>query len=609
MQETNGNQSGQQPARMPSRHHHGAPRQKPEIKNMRQTLQRIWQYMYAKKLLFFLTLFMVVASSTLSLLGPYLLGVTVDHMIADFQTSELTFMLILLGVIFITQSVAVWLQNYWMITIAQETVQTMRNELFYHIQLLPLPFFQRRQSGEVMSRLTNDMENVSRTLNSSVIQLATSVLTLAGTVSIMLWLSPLLTLLTLTIVPLMFWGMKWITNRTGRYFKAQQKDLGDVNGYVEETLSGHHIIKAFSQEERVTAAFHEKNERLRDSGYWAQTYSGFIPKLMNSLNNLSFTIIVGFGAILAVNGLISIGIIVTFTTYARQFTRPLNDLANQYNVVLSAVAGAERVFEIMDEEPEKDDPQAIRVERLHGEVEFQSVDFAYQEGGRTLSNIDFRVDSGQTVALVGPTGAGKTTLVSLLAQFYQPERGRILLDGQDASKIRRSSLRSNMGIVLQDSYLFETTVRENIRYGKLAATDEEVVQAAKAANADDFIQKLPNGYDTILHADGSGISHGQRQLLSIARVMVADPALLILDEATSSIDTITEMKINDAFRQLMKGKTSFVIAHRLNTVKSADMIVVIQSGKITEKGTHQELLKQNGYYASLVQSSSLRANG
>nr|WP_074600071.1 ABC transporter ATP-binding protein [Sediminibacillus halophilus] len=594
---------------MPSRHHHGAPRQKPEIKNMRQTLQRIWQYMYAKKLLFFLTLFMVVASSTLSLLGPYLLGVTVDHMIADFQTSELTFMLILLGVIFITQSVAVWLQNYWMITIAQETVQTMRNELFYHIQLLPLPFFQRRQSGEVMSRLTNDMENVSRTLNSSVIQLATSVLTLAGTVSIMLWLSPLLTLLTLTIVPLMFWGMKWITNRTGRYFKAQQKDLGDVNGYVEETLSGHHIIKAFSQEERVTAAFHEKNERLRDSGYWAQTYSGFIPKLMNSLNNLSFTIIVGFGAILAVNGLISIGIIVTFTTYARQFTRPLNDLANQYNVVLSAVAGAERVFEIMDEEPEKDDPQAIRVERLHGEVEFQSVDFAYQEGGRTLSNIDFRVDSGQTVALVGPTGAGKTTLVSLLAQFYQPERGRILLDGQDASKIRRSSLRSNMGIVLQDSYLFETTVRENIRYGKLAATDEEVVQAAKAANADDFIQKLPNGYDTILHADGSGISHGQRQLLSIARVMVADPALLILDEATSSIDTITEMKINDAFRQLMKGKTSFVIAHRLNTVKSADMIVVIQSGKITEKGTHQELLKQNGYYASLVQSSSLRANG
>ncbi|WP_153463774.1 ABC transporter ATP-binding protein [Sediminibacillus terrae] len=609
MQGTNRNVSGKQPARIPSRHNHGAPRQKPNIKNMRQTLQRIWRYMYAKKKLFYLVLIMVVVSSALSLLGPYLLGVTVDHMVADFQTNQLTVMLILLGVIFIAQSGAVWMQNYWMITIAQETVQTMRNDLFSHILLLPLPFFQKRQSGEVMSRLTNDMENVSRTLNSSVIQLATSVLTLGGTVTIMLWLSPLLTLLTLTIVPLMYWGMRWITNRTGRYFKAQQRDLGDVNGYVEETLSGHHIIKAFSQEERVTAAFHEKNERLRDSGYWAQTYSGFIPKLMNSLNNLSFTIIVGFGAILAVNGLVSIGIIVTFTTYARQFTRPLNDLANQYNVVLSAVAGAERVFEIMDEEPEKDGPQAKPVDRLHGAVEFRSVDFAYQEGERTLSNINLRVAPGQTVALVGPTGAGKTTLISLLAQFYQPDGGRILLDGRDASKLMRASLRRNMGIVLQDSILFEITIRENIRYGRLKATDEEVVQAAKAANADGFIRKLPKGYDTVLKADGSGISHGQRQLLSIARVMLADPALLILDEATSSVDTITEMKINDAFQQLMKGKTSFVIAHRLNTVKNADIIAVIQSGQITEQGTHQELIKQNGHYASLVQSSRTQKNG
>nr|WP_234400673.1 ABC transporter ATP-binding protein [Virgibacillus senegalensis] len=575
---------------------------------MKQTLKRLWNYLFAKKTLFFLVLIMVVVSSALSLLGPYLLGVTVDRMIVDFRTSELALMLLFLGGIFIAESGSVWLQNYWMITIAQETVKTMRNDLFHHIQKLPLSFFQKRQSGELMSRLTNDMENVSRTLNSSVIQLATSVLTLAGTVAIMLWLSPLLTLLTLTIVPLMFWGMKWITSRTGRYFKAQQQDLGEINGFVEETLSGHQIVKAFSQEERVIAVFHEKNERLRNSGYWAQTYSGFIPKLMNSLNNLSFTIIVGLGAVLAINEMISIGIIVTFVTYARQFTRPLNDLANQYNVVLSAVAGAERVFEIMDEEPERDNPAAKDMVRFHGLVEFQAVDFAYQQEERTLSDINFRVEPGQTIALVGPTGAGKTTLVSLLAQFYQPGNGNILLDGQDASKITKASLRSNMGIVLQDSFLFETTVRENIRYGRLNATDEEVVQAAKAANADDFIRKLPKGYDTVLHADGSGISHGQRQLLSIARVMVADPSMLILDEATSSIDTITEMKINEAFRELIKEKTSFIIAHRLNTVQNADMIFVIQSGSITERGTHEELLKQNGYYASLVQTGSIKEN-
>nr|WP_077625194.1 ABC transporter ATP-binding protein [Sediminibacillus massiliensis] len=572
---------------------------KPTISNMKETLYRIWILMAAKKVLLIFVLIMVFLSSALSLLGPYLLGVTVDKLIEDFAYQQLATMLLLLGVVFVIQSAAVWFQNYWMISIAQQTVFTLRNNLFSHLQRLPLSFFQKRQTGELMSRLTNDIENVSRTLNSSVIQLATSILTLTGTIIMMLLLSPLLTLLTMLIVPLMFLGMNWITNRTGRFFKQQQFHLGDVNGYVEETLSGHETIKIFSQEKQVIDSFHEKNTMLRDVGYWAQTYSGFIPKLMNSLNNVSFTIIVGAGGLLALNGMVSIGIIVTFTTYARQFTRPLNDLANQYNVVLSAVAGAERVFEVMDEKEERDHSGNEDLEKLKGDVEFNSVSFSYEEDQQTLNNIDFHAYPGQTIALVGPTGAGKTTIISLLSRFYDVEDGKILLDGKNINLIKRSSLRKHIGVVLQDTYLFETSVKENIRYGKLTASDNEVVQAAKHANAHDFIMKLPDGYETILHADGRGISHGQRQLLSIARVMLADPSLLILDEATSSIDTITEMKINDALQKLMKGRTSFVIAHRLNTVEKADNILVLQQGEIIEQGNHEELLKKQGYYYHL----------
>ncbi|WP_425442047.1 ABC transporter ATP-binding protein [Sediminibacillus massiliensis] len=582
-----------------NRHNRGVKMKKPTISNMKETLYRIWILMAAKKVLLIFVLIMVFLSSALSLLGPYLLGVTVDKLIEDFAYQQLATMLLLLGVVFVIQSAAVWFQNYWMISIAQQTVFTLRNNLFSHLQRLPLSFFQKRQTGELMSRLTNDIENVSRTLNSSVIQLATSILTLTGTIIMMLLLSPLLTLLTMLIVPLMFLGMNWITNRTGRFFKQQQFHLGDVNGYVEETLSGHETIKIFSQEKQVIDSFHEKNTMLRDVGYWAQTYSGFIPKLMNSLNNVSFTIIVGAGGLLALNGMVSIGIIVTFTTYARQFTRPLNDLANQYNVVLSAVAGAERVFEVMDEKEERDHSGNEDLEKLKGDVEFNSVSFSYEEDQQTLNNIDFHAYPGQTIALVGPTGAGKTTIISLLSRFYDVEDGKILLDGKNINLIKRSSLRKHIGVVLQDTYLFETSVKENIRYGKLTASDNEVVQAAKHANAHDFIMKLPDGYETILHADGRGISHGQRQLLSIARVMLADPSLLILDEATSSIDTITEMKINDALQKLMKGRTSFVIAHRLNTVEKADNILVLQQGEIIEQGNHEELLKKQGYYYHL----------
>ncbi len=576
-----------------------AKQKKPQ--NMSTTLRRIWGYMAKEKALFILVMVMLIMSSVLSLIGPYLMGVAVDDVIAGSGGKELFIMLLWLTLIYLAQSGAIFFQNYWMIGIAQNVVFVMRNQLFSHLQKLPISFYQKRQHGELMSRLTNDMENVSRTLNSAIIQVVTSTLTIIGTIIVMLWLSPLLTVLTLLIVPALFAGMKWITNRTGKYFKEQQKTLGDMNGYIEEAISGQKIIKMYSQERRVIEEFEGKNEALRTSSYWAQSYSGLIPKLMNMLNNVSFTIIVGVGGVLALKGAVSIGVIVTFTTYARQFTRPLNDLANQFNMILSAVAGAERVFQIMDEEMEaKDESEAREIATLKGEIAFEHVSFSYDQELATLRDVSFHASPGEMVALVGPTGAGKTTIISLLSRFYDADDGVILVDGLDIKKIKRESLRQQMAFVLQDSVLFRTTVRENIRYGNLKATDDEVVEASKRANAHDFIMKLPKGYDTVLSTEGSDLSHGQRQLLSIARAMLADPALLILDEATSSIDTITELKISEALKTLMAGRTSFVIAHRLNTIQNADLIIVLKDGEVIEKGTDQELIERKGFYADLV---------
>lgn len=578
-------------------------KKKAKAKNWVATLKRIWSYLVVRKGLLSLVLLMVLLSSGLALLGPFLVGMAVDDFIVSKNSSGLIKMLGGLLAVYILHSVAIFFQNYWMIGIAQNTVYTMRNQLFQHLHKLPIPFFDKRQHGELMSRITNDIENVSATLNTSVIQIFSSVLTLVGTITVMLWLSPLLTLVTLMIVPMMFLGMKWITKRTSRLFKEQQRNLGELNGYIEETISGQRIVKTFSQEERVMREFLQKNDRLKGSGFWAQTFSGFIPKLMNMLNNLSFAIIAGVGGILVLYDIITIGVIVIFTEYSRQFTRPLNDLANQFNTLLSAIAGAERVFDILDEEVErKDDTDSIVLSDVKGEVDFEEVSFSYEEDSDTVKNINFHVSPGQTVALVGPTGAGKTTIINLLSRFNDIDNGRILIDGVDIQTIQRESLRQNMGFVLQDSFLFQGTIRENIRYGRLDATDEEVEEAAKLANAHSFIMKLPGHYDMLLKQDGSGISQGQRQLLSIARAILANPKILILDEATSSIDTVTEVKIQEALQRLMKGRTSFVIAHRLNTIQKADQILVLENGTIIEKGSHDSLLKEKGFYYDLYQS-------
>ncbi|MFD1739832.1 ABC transporter ATP-binding protein [Bacillus salitolerans] len=578
-------------------------KKKQKAKNWKSTIYRIWHYLGVRKGLLALVMFMVLISSGLGLLGPFLIGVGIDDYIVTGDENGLIFLLASLAAVYLFYSISLWLQNIWMVGIAQETVYTMRNQLFHQLHKVPIPFFDKRQHGELMSRVTNDMENVSSTLNSSVIQIFSSILTLVGTVVVMLWLSPLLTLITLTIVPAMFLGLKWITKRTGRLFKETQRNLGDLNGFIEETISGQRIVKTFSQEDKVIAEFLEKSERLKGSAFWAQTISGFIPKLMNVLNNLSFAIIAGIGGIFALNGMITIGTIVIFAEYARQFTRPLNELANQFNTLLSAVAGAERVFEILDEQKEEhDESDAEDILEVKGEVEFKGVSFSYEDGEDTVSGLSFHVSPGETVALVGPTGAGKTTVINLLSRFYNVDSGTISIDGKDISKIRRESLRQQMGFVLQDSYLFEGTIRENIRYGRLNATDEEVEEAAKLANADSFIRKLSSSYDTVLKQDGSGISQGQRQLLSIARAILANPSILILDEATSSIDTITELKIQEALGRLMKGRTSFVIAHRLNTIQSADVILVLKDGEIIEQGSHQSLLNEHGFYYDLYNS-------
>lgn len=572
-----------------------------KVKDWKGTLKRIWGYMSDQKVMFFFVLLMVFISTVLTILGPFLVGKGIDIYIVEKSGNHFFFFFVVLVLIYALHSLSIWLQNIWMIKVAQNTVYKIRSDLFRQFHLLPISFFDQKKTGELMSRMTNDVENVSSTLNSSVIQISSSVLTLIGVVSVMLWMSPFLTIITLIVVPLLVVGMKWITRRTGQLFKEQQRSLGELNGYIEETITGQRIVKTFSQENRVMHEFLEKNERLRRSSFWAQTISGFIPKLMHVLNNLSFTLIAGFGGIFALKGWITIGTIVVFAEYARQFTRPLNDLANQFNTLLSAVAGAERVFDLLDEQAEEADfGEYVQSANIKGDIVFDRVSFSYGEESQTIKNISFHVSPGETVALVGATGAGKTTIINLLARFYEINEGRILIDGKDISKLRRSELRQAMGFVLQDPFLFHTTIRENIRYGRLDATDEEVEEAAKLANAHSFIKNLPDQYDTIINEGGTSISQGQKQLLSIARAILKNPSILLLDEATSSIDTVTELKIQEALERLMKGRTSFVIAHRLNTIKKADQIFVIQDGRIVEKGSHDKLLEKEGFYFDLV---------
>ncbi|GAB2561345.1 ABC transporter ATP-binding protein [Gracilibacillus alcaliphilus] len=578
--------------------------QRKKAKNMKATLFRMWRYLALQKGLLTLVIIMVLISSIFALLGPYLVGTAIDDFIVTQQVTGLVPLLLGLIAVYAVQSAALFLQNFWMVDIAQNTVHTLRRQLFEQFHRLPISYFDKRQHGELMSRLTNDIDNINNTLNQSVIQIFSSVLTLAGTVVVMLYLSPILTVVAMSIIPVMYIAMRWITNRTGPLYKLQQQHLGEVNGYVEEIVSGQHVVKTYSQEDYVVSEFEKRNKELQNTGFWAQNISGFIPKVMNMLNFLSFGLIALVGGLLVITSdtaLVTVGTIVIFTEYARQFTRPLNELSNQFNLLLSAIAGGERVFQVMDESQEDlDEAEAHEITDTKGHVVFNNVSFGYGSQ-ETLSGISFEAKPGETVALVGHTGAGKTTIVNLISRFYNYDSGSITLDGQDIKMIKRPSLRKQMAFVLQDAFLFHGTIRENIRYGKLDATDQQVEQAAQNANAHDFILRLPNGYDTILDQDGSGISQGQKQLLTIARALLAEPKILILDEATSNIDTVTELRIQEALKRLMQGRTSFVIAHRLNTIREADKIIMLENGKIIEQGSHENLMHKKGNYYQLHQ--------
>lgn len=582
-------------------------KKKKRARDTKGTLLNIWKLIDEKRIQLIVVILMIIFSSILSLVGPFLIGHIIDTKIIPKELNGLPQYILLLAIVYIMLSVTSYIGSFMMVSIAQRTVYLLRNQLFEHFQTLPVAYYDQKQHGELMSRMQNDIENVSQVLNSSFIQFTSSVVTLIGTLSIMLYLSPLLTLLTIIIIPIMFISLRWITARTSVLYALRQKQFGIMNGYIEEIVNGQTVVKAFSQEKHVIDTFNEKAKDVREYSFWSITFGGLIPKVMNYLNNLSFAIVAGIGGILALNQTagVTVGVIVIFAEYARQFTRPLSDLANQFNTVLSAIAGAERVFDIMDEPSEKDDKEAQDYQNINGEIEFEHVEFKYDPNQKvpTIKDLSFKIHNGESVALVGATGAGKTTIVQLILHYYEVNKGRILIDGIPINKITRESLRSSIGVVLQDSYLFDGTIKDNIMYGTPNATYEEVVEAAKKANAHDFIEALENGYDTVLKGESGSLSQGEKQLISIARCLLQDPKILLLDEATSSIDTVTEIKIQEALDTLMQGRTSVIIAHRLNTVKKADLVFVLSHGELIESGSQDVLIEQQGIYYHMLNTN------
>ncbi|WBF51894.1 ABC transporter ATP-binding protein [Macrococcoides canis] len=577
----------------------------PKSRNWKYSIGRIWSLMEGNRLKLTIVILSVIISSLLGLVGPFMIGQLIDNKILKKNFDGIENDLVMLFFIFIGLSLFSYIAAIIMVTIAQETVYKLRMLLFSRLQKLPIPFFDKRQHGELMSRMTNDIDTISQVLNSSFIQFTSSVITIVGTIIVMLMLSPLLTLLTMMIIPLMLVAMRWITNRTSILYKKRQRAIGEMNGYIEEIISGQEVVKLFSREARVTDGFTEKNANVRDISYWSVSYSGLIPKVMNFFNNLSFAIVAGIGGVLALNGNeITVGTIVIFAEYARQFTRPLNDPANQFNTVLSALSGAERVFEIIDTEPEIDIDNRNKNLTIRGDISFEQVVFKYNEEQLkpTINNVTIQLNQGESLALVGATGAGKTTLVQLLARFYEINAGKILIDNIDIKDIPKQTLRNQMAYVLQDPFIFDGTIRENIKYRNQHVSDDVMIQAAKDANAYDFIMRLENGFDTEISFESTHLSQGEKQLINIARALILDPKILLLDEATSNIDTVTEMKLQQAIERLMKNRTSIIIAHRLNTVKKADKIVVLEKGEILEQGYQKDLIAQQGIYAKMLKS-------
>jgi ATP-binding cassette subfamily B protein len=573
-------------------------------KNPRNAVVRLMEYLKPFTLQMIMVLGFVLIYTLLGLVGPILFGKAIDEFITPKNAgtgiySLLGFALAML-VVYLLNNLFQAIANWIMANVSQRALKLVRRDLFSHLQNLPLSFYDRNPAGELMSRLTNDIDAINQAVSQNVTSLIASVLSMVGIVIAMFLLNYKLAMVTLLVIPIMFLFTNFVARYTRRGYQELQKHLGEMNAVMEESISGEKVITAFRRNQSVIDNFHQRNQEVFKAGVYANSYALLLMPLTNVLGNFFVIVLVGYGGFLALEGAVTLGIIATFINYAQNFINPLRQIANIYNSIQAALAGAERVFELIDAIPEIPDVQdAYSLDTVHGDVNFEHVNFSYVSGTPVIKDMSLQAKAGQIIALVGPTGAGKTTLINLLSRFYEIDNGSITIDGKDIRDICKDDLRQQLGIVLQDTFLFSDTVMENIRFGRLDATDEEVLEAARIADADLFIRQLPEGYQTILSERAGNLSQGQRQLLSIARAILSDPGILILDEATSSVDTRTELRIQKALLRLMEGRTSFVIAHRLSTIRDADNVVVINEGEIVEQGSHQQLLDKKGFFHHL----------
>ena len=577
-------------------------------KNTGKTLKRLFGYIGKSKMLVILLVLIMVVVTVADLAGPAMQGAAIDTIrIVDGKlTVDMPTMLTCLGimaVLFVINATMALFQGFIAAKLSQNTVYNLRNDLFRKISRLPIKFTDTHKHGDIMSRMTNDVENVSNAISQSIAALISAILTLVGAFVMMIYYSWIMALIACITVPMTIAVSTTLAKFMRKYFIRRQKLLGQINGQVEEMVTSYKTVVAYGKEKKAVDEFSDTSEKLKKSSISARVWGSIMGPCMNFLGNFQYVLIAAFGGYFVLHGSLTIGNIQSMLQYSKKFTRPVNEIANQYANILTALAGAERIFEIMDSADEIDEGTAeVRISDIKGNIEFESIRFSYEEGEPVLKGLDLSVRSGQKIAIVGATGSGKTTIVNLLTRFYEIDGGRITIDGVDIRDIPKETLRHSIAIVLQDTVLFSDTIRANIKYGRENATDEEMKRAAALAKADIFIERLPDGYDSVLAESGSNLSQGQRQLLSIARAVLADPKILILDEATSSVDTRTEMHIQQAMVALMKNRTSLIIAHRLSTIRDADVIVVVKDGVIAEAGNHDELLALDGEYAKLYSS-------